>query len=164
MRALRTTVVSTAIISLLALAPLSALSQSEAPAEAQTEGCTGILELVGEPGAEVMNWDSTDPRLSGEVTESGGWSMYGPPSEDAGSATEEAGSYIIINDDGSWDCVDAKPDAPEPDVNTDTLVFAGTGAYEGLTAHVRIDWSTYPFSFTGVIIEGAAPEDTMLQG
>jgi hypothetical protein len=95
---------------------------------------------------------------------SGGWSFYDTPSEDAGVVAGEDRSYIIINEDGSWGCAKSEPAGPEPDATGHTLVFAGTGDYEGLTAHVRIDWSTYPFGFSGVIIEGDVPTDPMLEG
>jgi hypothetical protein len=156
MRTLRTTLVAATCVSLLALASMGAAAQSEA--------CTGTLEFSGEPGAEGMTWDSTDPRLSGDAQGSGGWSLYETPSEDAGASTEADASYIIINEDGSWTCADSIPAGPEPDLAGHTLVFSGTGDYEGLTAHVRIDWDTYPFSFSGVIVEGGAPEDPTLAG
>ena len=111
-----------------------------------------------------MTWQSTDPRLSGDATGTGGWSLYEQPSEDAGTPTEGEASYIIINEDGTWGCTESNPAGPEPDVTGHTLVFTGTGDYEGLTAHVRIDWSTYPASFSGVIVEGDAPEDPALAG
>ncbi len=151
MRTIRTVVASLAAVSLLALPSASAVAQSE--------GCTGIFEL----GEDAGFLTSTDPRLSGDASGSGGWTLYGPASEDVGSGGEVA-SYIIINEDGTWECVDAVRAAPEPGVDTDTLVFAGSGDYEGLTAHIRIDWSTYPFSFSGVILEGDLPEDPELAG
>jgi hypothetical protein len=150
--------ISVAVISLLAL--------TSAAATAQSEGCTGILELGGESGSEGMTWQATDERLSGDATASGGWSLYGTPSEDAGDPTAggEVASYIIVNEDGTWECADASASAPEPDSNSHTLVFAGNGDYQGLTAHVRIDWSEYPFSFSGVILEGGLPTDPTLAG
>jgi len=150
--------VSVAVVSLLALGSAAAVSQSE--------GCTGILEFSGESGSEGMTWQATDGRLSGDAITNGGWSLYGTPSEDTGTsvADGEVASYIIINEDGTWQCADASRDAPEPDANSHTLVFTGNGDYEGLTAHVRIDWSEYPFSFTGVIVEGGVPTDPTLAG
>ena len=111
-----------------------------------------------------MTWESTDARLSGEASGSGGWSLYEGPSEDAGTPAEGEASYVIINEDGTWGCSDSMPAGPEPDLSGHTLVFSGTGDYEGLTAHVRIDWTTYPFTFSGIIIEGGQPEDPRLRG
>lgn len=153
MRTMRTTAAAAAA-ALLTLTSLSAVAASDADA------CTGVVEF----GDAAMTWSATDPRLSGEATGTGGWSFYGTPSEDAGIATGEDRSYIIINEDGSWTCAKSKPAAPEPDATGHTLIFAGTGDYEGLTAHVRIDWSTYPFGFSGVIVDTGVPEDPTLQG
>jgi len=152
MRTLRTTLAVAGATALLALSTASAI--------AQEEPCVGTLEF----GDEGMTWDSTDPRFSGDASGSGGWSLYAPPSEDAGSTSEADASYIIINEDGTWACADSSPAGPEPDATGHTLVFTGTGDYEGLTAHVRIDWNEYPASFTGVIVEGSAPEDPALAG
>ena len=153
MRTLRTTAAAGA-------AALLALTSIGAVAAADAEGCVGTVEF----GDEGMSWTATDPRLTGEASGTGGWSFYGTPGEDAGTATGEDRSYIIINDDGSWGCAKSEPAGPEPDATGHTLVFAGTGDYEGLTAHVRIDWDTYPFGFSGVIVDEGVPEDPMLQG
>jgi len=127
---------------------------------AQADPRTGTLEF----GEEGMSWSSTDPRLDGEATGSGGWSLYDTPSEDAGTATGTEASYILVNEDGSWGCADSTAAGPEPDATGHTLVFTGSGDYDGLTAHVRSDWSTYPFGFSGVIVEGDPPADPTLAG
>ena len=153
MRTLRATTAACAA-AIVVLATTSAVAASDA------SPCTGTVEF----GEEGMTWTATDPRLSGDATGTGGWSLYETPAEDAGTMAAEDRSYIIINEDGSWGCAKSEPAGPEPDATGHTLVFSGTGDYEGLTAHVRIDWSTYPFGFSGVIIEGGVPEDPMLQG
>ncbi len=153
MRTMRTTAAASAA-ALLALMSVSAVAASD------VEPCTGTLEL----GDEGMTWSASDPRLSGEASGTGGWSFYGTPGEDAGTVPDEDRSYIIINDDGTWGCAKSAPAGPEPDATGHTLIFAGTGDYEGLTAHVRIDWSTYPFGFSGVIVEDDVPEEPTLQG
>ena len=153
MRTLRTTAAAAA-------AALLVLTSVSVVVAADGDGCTGIVEF-DDAG---MAWSATDPRLTGEASATGGWSFYGEASEDAGLPTDEDQSYIIINEDGSWTCAKSEPAAPEPDATGHTLVFAGTGAYEGLTAHVRIDWSTYPFGFSGIIVDSGVPEDPTLQG
>lgn len=153
MRTLRSIIAASA-------AALLTLTMVGAAAASDVAPCTGTVEF----GEDGMTWDATDPRLSGEASGSGGWSFYAPAGEDAGDMPAEDRSYIIINEDGSWNCAKSAPTAPEPDATGHTLVFAGTGDYEGLTAHVRIDWETYPFSFSGVIVEDGVPEDPMLQG
>jgi len=150
---MRTTTAAIAAVAILSLSSVSAMA-------AEAEGCTGTVEL----GEDGTTWDATDPRLSGDASGSGGWSLYETPSEDAGSGEDIGASYIIINEDGTWDCTSSAPAGPEPDLTGHTLVFSGTGDYEGLTAHVRIDWDSYPFGFTGVIVEGGAPEDPTLAG
>jgi len=158
MRTLRTTAAAVAA-ALLVLTSVNVVVAADGDA-ADGDACTGIVEF-DDAG---MAWSATDPRLSGEATASGGWSFYGTASEDAGIPTDEDRSYIIINEDGSWTCAKSEPTAPEPDAAGYTLIFAGTGAYEGLTAHVRIDWSTYPFGFSGIIVDSGVPEDPTLQG
>ena len=152
MRTLRVTAAVVASAALLTLSTMAALAQ-DGP-------CIGEVEF----GEEGMTWSSTDPRLAGDASGEAGWSFYGAPSEDAGTPGATGASYVIINEDGTWNCVDSEKALPEPDAASHTLVFAGTGDYEGLTAHVRIDWDTYPFSFSGVIVEGAPPEDPTLAG
>jgi hypothetical protein len=152
------TIMAAAAAALLIMTSVGATAASDADSDAQP--CTGTVEFSD----EGMAWDATDPRLSGDATGTGGWSFYGTAGEDAGSMPAEDRSYIIINEDGSWGCAKSTPTAPEPDATGHTLIFAGTGDYEGLTAHIRIDWSTYPFSFSGVIVEDSVPEDPMLQG
>lgn len=153
MRILRTILAAGAAV-LLCLTTAGAVTASEA------DPCTGTLEF----SEEGMTWSATDPRLSGEASGSGGWSLYETPGEDTGVSTGEDRSYIIINEDGTWGCAKSEPAGPEPDATGHTLVFAGTGDYEGLTAHVRIDWDTYPFNFSGVIVEADVPEDPTLAG
>jgi hypothetical protein len=144
----------------VAATAVALLTLTAATVAAEPANCTGTLEI----GDEGMTWSSTDARLTGEASGEGGWSLYEAPSEDAGDTTDIGASYIIINDDGTWGCTDSAAAGPEPDATGHTLVFTGTGDYEGLTAHVRIDWNTYPFGFSGVILDGDLPEDPTLAG
>jgi hypothetical protein len=153
MRTMRT-VTAAGAAALLALTSVIAVAASDA------DPCTGTVEF-DDAG---MAWSATDPRLTGEAVVNGGWSLYPTPAEDAGEPTGEDQSYIIVNEDGTWGCAKSEPAGPEPDATGHTLIFAGTGDYEGLTAHVRIDWSTYPFGFSGVIVEDSVPEEPTLQG
>jgi hypothetical protein len=135
-----------------------------AGAAAQAEACTGVIEL-GTAEGEAMTWSATDPRLSGAVEVGTDWSLYEPASEDAAAGPVAApGGLVITNDGGSWGCVASEPGGPEPDVETHTLVFQGAGDYEGLTAHVQVDWDAYPYLFSGVILEGDPLPDPELAG
>ena len=147
--------VGSAVVSLLLAAPAVGVARSDA--------CVGSLEFGSEDGA-VHTWTADDARLSGTAVPAGGWTPYAPPSEDAGVPDVEPASYVIINDDGTWQCATSSPAGPEPDLEGHALVFSGTGAYEGLTAHVRIDWDAYPFIFRGVIVADDVPEDPTLAG
>jgi hypothetical protein len=133
-----------------------------AGAAAQSDACTGILEFGAEPESGAMTWAASDPRLSGDAEADGGWSLYAPPSEDTGTGL--AASYVITNDGGVWNCVASRPGGPEPDIDGHTLVFQGSGGYEGLTAHVQIDWDSYPFVFSGLILEGGPEPNPVLPG
>jgi hypothetical protein len=137
---------------------------STAGAAAQAEACTGAIEF-GTEGGEAMTWSASDPRLSGAVEAGTAWSLYEPASEDAAAGlVDTPGGLVITNDGGSWGCVTSAPGGPEPDVETHTLVFQGSGGYEGLTAHVQVDWDAYPYLFSGVILEGDPLPDPELAG
>jgi hypothetical protein len=138
-------------------------------AAAQSESITGTLELAPQAGAAshpIQVWSASDPRLSGEAVQRGDWSFYPEASETAGQPRrlDEVPSYELSNDGGSWRCVVSSPDGPEPDIDTHSMVFVGSGDYEGLTATVRLDWSSYPFAFSGVILAGDPPDDPTLAG
>jgi hypothetical protein len=39
----------------------------------------------------------------------------------------------------------------------ETVTLTGSGAYEGLSAVLNLDWTTYPVPITGMIIPGELP-------
>lgn len=118
-------------------------------------------EPIGQSAMTVHAWQATDPRLSGEASYTGHWHIYDPPSEDAGDpeavdVADEA-IYEIVNDGGGWICEASRTALPRTSEATHTLVFSGSDEYEGLTAYLHVDWSTTPFTFSGLIMEGEAP-------
>jgi hypothetical protein len=97
-------------------------------------------------------WESTDERLSGEVTYRGQWRRYPDP---AGMQVETA-TYELLNDGGRW-VGEATALATAGIPGWDTIVFAGEDGYEGLTAYVVIDWDSESEDFFGAIFPGQMP-------
>ena len=93
----------------------------------------------------TLSWEASDPRLSGEVTFAGYLVNYTTPSIYVGGGTR-----VLVNDDGRW--VGTDTGLAAPGVDMEFIVMQGEGAYEGLTAVVREDWSKNPPTFVGAIV------------
>lgn len=158
------------ILALLATTSLTAVAQDDAP-EVSTAPVvvTGTLdctagagegeEPIGQSVMTVHAWQATDPRLTGEATYTGHWQLYEPPAEDADDpqAAVDTAVYEVVNDGGGWLCEASRTALPRTGETSHTLVFSGEDEYEGLTAYIQVDWSTTPFTFSGLIMEGEAP-------
>lgn len=90
------------------------------------------------------HWSVSDPRLAGDVTYRGAWDRYP-------GIQVESGWYEVVNDQGSW----SGPATAQPE--TDTIILTGSGAYEGLTAYVTLDWTDNTAAIRAVIFPGAMP-------
>jgi len=186
MRTLRLTLVGPVILALLAGLGSAVVAQTEeASDEMSPAAATGTLEFaappaegeLGEGGEVIMHedetvhvheWNATDPRLTGTATYTGAWHLYDPPTEDCGDpeAMDEPVLYEIVNDGGGWRCGGARAPVPGPDgaTNVHTLVFRGTGEYEGLSAYILVDWSTSPYTYGAVITPNDVPLVPVLEG
>jgi len=171
MRTLRLPLIGLVILTLLATMSIMATAQTEEEAGSPVV-VSGTLECldgsasgedeatpIGQSVISVHAWQASDPRLTGEVTYSGQWQLYGEPSEDTGSvgAMDEVAVYKIVNEGGRWLCEEARAAEPRVGDGTHTLIFSGEEGYEGLTAYLHIDWSTTPYVFSGLILPGEAP-------
>lgn len=157
------------VLGLLAGTSLTAVAQDEDEAEVSVAPVvvTGTLDCtdaagdgdIGQSVVTVHAWQATDPRLSGEVAYSGHWQLYEPPAEDADepATVDDPAVYEIVNEGGGWLCEASRTASPRTGDADHTLVFSGEGEYEGLTAYLHVDWTTTPFSFSGLIMEGEAP-------
>lgn len=118
--------------------------------------------------ASILNlheWTASDPRLSGDVSYSGHWQLYGVPQEDGGDpAASDPTVYSIVNEGGSWLCETSRTAEPPAAGGPHTLVFNGEGDYEGLTAYLEVDFSQAPYAFTGLILQGDEPPYAEPQG
>ena len=149
---------SAGVAALLAVAVLL-----PAAAAAQTGSCTGTLSLMTDGDTAAHEWVSSDPRLSGTVTIGEGWSFYPEASEVAGEVVPLV-PYELVNAGGSWRCIASVAAGPEPDLDGHQLLFAGDGAYEGLTAYINVDWGADGHAFTGFIADTEMAEDPALAG
>ncbi len=181
MRTLRMTLLGTVLLTLLAGLGAPSMAQSE---EVTATSATGTLEFmapapeasIGTDGAamthdegpvHVHQWTSSDPRLTGTATYTGTWHIYNSPAEDCDNPDAEAGAvYEIVNDGGGWRCGGFRAQVPGPDgaTNVETLVFRGTGGYEGLSAYLLIDWSASPYAFSALITPNSVPIVPVMQG
>jgi hypothetical protein len=184
MRTLRLTLVAPVILALLAGLGATVVAQ-ETSDEMVPASATGTLEFLeptveGETGdgdeafmheaeaTHVHAWNASDPRLTGNATYTGTWHLYDPPSEDCGDpeAQDKPALYEIVNDGGGWRCAGARAPVPGPDgaTNVHTLVFRGTGGYEGLSAYILVDWSASPYTFGALITPNDLPLVPVPQG
>ena len=171
MHTLRSITTGAVVLGLLATTSLAAVAQEEdepqvsvAPVVVSgTLDCTDDTgegdEAIGQSAMTVHAWQATDPRLSGEAAYEGHWQLYEPPAEAADEPDAAGGAtiYEIVNDGGGWLCEASRTASPRTADLDHTLVFSGEGEYEGLTAYLHVDWSTTPFTFNGLIMEGEAP-------
>lgn len=171
MQTLKSITTGAVALGLLAATSLTAVAQDEDEAQVSvapvvvtgTLDCTDVTaegeDAIGQSVITVHAWQATDPRLSGEAAYTGHWQLYEPPAEDADepAAVDDAAVYEIVNEGGGWLCEASRTAPPRTGDADHTLVFSGIDEYEGLTAYLHVDWSTTPFTFTGLIMEGEAP-------
>lgn len=110
----------------------------------------GFMVIDVESGPD--RWESTDDRLSGEVTYSGLWRRYPAPAQ----MQVEAATYELVNDGGRW-VGEATALATADLPGWDTVMFTGADGYAGLTAYVVIDWAGGSEDFYGAIFPGPMP-------
>jgi hypothetical protein len=182
MRRLLRALIAISVLALLAgTSTVSAQEAESTAAAAAPVVVSGTLECLGEaPAASpavgtsaapadaqvtLHEWVASDARLSGEVTYSGTWHVYGEPSEDRGTdAARDQAVYTIVNEGGAWLCEASRMPDPRVPSEQHTLVFDGQGEYEGMTAYLHIDWSQAPYAFTGLILPGDEPPYAEPQG
>jgi hypothetical protein len=177
MPTLRLTLVGPVILTLLVALGAPVVAQSPVPSDAPVPTpATGTLEFV-EPAPEagthdeatvhVHRWTSSDPRLTGTATYTGTWHLYDPPAEECDEPDAEPSAvYEIVNEGGGWRCAGIRAPVLGPDgaSNVHTMVFRGTGGYEGLTVYMLVDWSTSPYSFGALITPNTLPAVPVLPG
>jgi hypothetical protein len=98
-------------------------------------------------------WETSDPRLSGRATLDGVWVRF--PLEDL---QIEAASHVLENDEGRWvGSSSALVNRSSLGENLDVAILRGEGAYEGLTAFVLMDWTSFPAKIEAAIFPGEMP-------
>jgi hypothetical protein len=181
MRTLRLSLIGTFILMLGSTALVAAAETEETVTSVEPIVVTGTLDCLGEVPASTESttaetadqglvnlhrWVASDPRLEGDVTYTGTWQLYAEPEEDSGIPDPTGDAiYEIVNEGGSWLCEESRsPDPPYTSADRHTLVFDGSGEYEGLTAYLQVDLSQAPYEFTGLILTGEEPPYAEPQG
>ena len=120
----------------------------------------GVLEVRGfYLTGDALEMD--DPRISGSISVTFNADVH--KVSDFSEIVLETVEQRIDNDDGSWQgqgtlLLHAGAEIPEEDViNLLTMPMTGSGAYEGLSAYLLIDFSEDPVAVEGVIYEGELP-------
>ena len=111
---------------------------------------SGVLHELGRK--VTMTWESSDPRLSGEVTYDGNRDIFSG-NLDLG-VTVGTERFEIVNDSGRWVGQATGWLIPSQSVG-DIVLLRGEGGYEGLSALVHIDWSDG--SIGAVVFPGEMP-------
>lgn len=103
--------------------------------------------------------DTDDPRLNGSMTVvANGDERYLSGTAGSGELTDIQGLGVrITNDEGGWSgqgtaLIHGNGSTLTTDL--DTIILAGQGAYEGLTAYLIIDNTSTPRTVEGTIFEG----------
>jgi hypothetical protein len=152
---------------LVACIPLAAMAQSSDPMAAAvvTGSVTQSNEDFDAPGelSEIPGgartsgfglketWESSDPRLSGEVAYLGSWHYYFAPA----SAAVAASSWQVANSGGSWKGTGTAFGSETSDKGV--VVLQGSGGYAGLSAYLVFDGLGTDATFEGLIFPGEMP-------
>jgi hypothetical protein len=115
----------------------------------------GVTET--NPTFSCQRWETNDDRLNGANVNVGNWERY--PGDGFQIA---AGQFNTTNDGGSWTgvwngiAIDAADGIEQMEI--DTIILTGHGAYEGLTGYILQEWSKEPVEVRGVIFPRDMPE------
>ena len=97
----------------------------------------------------IIDWEASDPRLSGRGTKISNWNESESPEVGIGAET-----WVLDGPDGRW--VGSSHFFGTPTGGVDLLVLHGEGGYDGWTTVLSIDWSAVA-TFEGVIFPSEAP-------
>jgi hypothetical protein len=161
-RAITTTTISILAVGLLAGSAVGVAAQDE-EAAADVTSFTGTGTPVdffdGEEGGTVavVSYESSDPRLTGEVTITG--SHLADP-DAAGFTMLSAQAYELTNDGGSWLGEGTGVASTDLGIVRDTFILVGQEGYEGLTAYVISEDPSLSgnLALSGLIFPSAMPE------
>ena len=175
---MRTRLLPSSLLSLsLVLAVPAAMTAQEAPAEpgdvtAITGTVSGEAAKVSHPHEELvapgmfemqglefigLPIEASDPRLTGQLA----LHANGAGQEFTnGFAAVESRTYRLENADGAWAGSGSRVFAfgdDGPLMDRDSMTLVGEGDFEGLLAHVAIDWTEASPTIEGIIVEGQLP-------
>ena len=182
MRAIRTTTISILAIGLLAGSAVGVAAQDEDAADMPTgaESFFGTFAVDWEPttwGTETIVdgvdqsrgyvnsqglLETTDPRLTGSVVRASNADAHWVDGRDE-NVVPWAVVWRIENENGSWtgqgyelqgSGEDSQWDWDDQPHHVTVLMLTGEGDYEGMSAHLTVDWSTISEDFSLVEVRG----------
>jgi len=103
--------------------------------------------------AYSYDFDSSDPRMSG----TGLWMGNGDRYRAEPLFELQTARWVITNDEGSWEGIGTGLRGTGGGDNS-TLVLEGTGAYDGMSAYLGIDWNLGGGTIQGAIFPGTIPD------
>jgi hypothetical protein len=119
----------------------------------------GYVEGIEETrGAEASGLTvvSSDPRLAGSFSSTGNWDGYCTSACPGRGIFQVRSAIIEIRGEaGSWRGPTTALASEEVDI--DTMLLTGEGAYGGLSAYLGVDWSSEPTAFQGAIFPREMP-------
>ena len=120
----------------------------------------GVVLRVRGWHCDQQTWESSDPRLTGDVTAAWNADVY--RREDGEYTALAAGTYDLGNDGGSWHCEYADalkytPSAETDGLNDKTARCTGGDGYSGLTAVLFFRWTGNATSIEGLLFGGDVP-------
>jgi hypothetical protein len=110
----------------------------------------GVLQRRG--STYTYRFESDDPRLSGTAVWTGSGDRYqGDPGFEVQTAT-----WSLENPDGLWAGQGTGIQGPGL-AESDVIVLTGSGAYDGLSAYLMMDWGYGGGRFRGAVFPGEMP-------
>ena len=109
---------------------------------------------------DQQTWETSDPRLTGDVTAAWNADVY--RRADGEYTTLAAGTSDLRNDGGRWHCeyADAlklSPSEATDGLNDKTATCTGGDGYDGLTAVLFFRWTGGSTSIEGLVFGGDVP-------
>ena len=170
MRAIKTSVISILAIGLLAGSAVGVAAQDDPIETSFLNGTLTVSEAVA-PGTETRDGGVTEVRnrfFAGGLLDTDDPRMMGPITAVVNSDVRiEAGTNFrvtlqsiavrIENDDGAWDgsaTAFARGRSPRDTGNLATVILAGEGSYDGLSAYLLIDLTEQPAVVQGTVYAG----------
>ncbi len=174
-KGLKTSVAATVLVGLIAGSAIAVAAQEDASSEATlVTGTVGASTVIGEPVSTIADGvedvrglvregpiEMSDPRLTGSLSRVLNFRVH-PVGTEAGLVVQ-ADLWRIDNEGESWSgpstAISGLGEVPSDiTVDIETVVLAGEGDYDGLSAYLVADWSPeIGADMQGAIFSGEMP-------